>query len=109
VELLWVVSTINLTLKLNNMDELKLILERLRKELETNSRSALHEWSAGVVDAICVVKKRIEELENKSTIKDEIKKLEDDAMIRDWEEQADNMIDEWINNPFHFKRNKGEE
>lgn len=43
----------------------------------------------------------------KWTVKDEIKKLKDEAMVKDWEEQADNMIDEWINNPFKF--NKGGE
>lgn len=87
------------------MEELKLILKRLEKEKETNPNSSDWSWLGGFSNAMLIIKERIIELENsnikpKITAQSEIKKLNDEAMVRDWEEQADKEIDEWINNPF---------
>ena len=79
-----------------SLEELDIDIESIKDDLDS-IYSALHIALVTIIENPAK-----EELENstKITAQSEIKKLNDEAMVRDWEEQADREIDKWIDGPF---------
>lgn len=76
-----------------SLEELDIDTESIKDELDS-IYSALH------IALVTIIENPEGDVKPKITAQSEIKKLNDEAMVRDWEEQADREIDEWINNPF---------